>query len=164
MADTYGPTLDELGTTPADVNQTILADALTGAPNSIPSDLSFFGANNPDAFLWADPTNTGDRGSLSDVSTPTIAGADNPETASGGGLSSVLNNLINVGFTSWQLSQQPASAQRRIDATVGGTRVQSGGFGLTTAQRSQFTTIAIIVVIAVVGLFLFKALTRTAAA
>jgi hypothetical protein len=113
----------------------------------------------------ADPTNTADLGGTADISTPATASENNPETAAGGtNWATTFNNLINAGFASYQLAQQPAGTRRTITSTVGGTRVTSGFqnpfSGLSTVQQSQLTSIAVIAVIALIGLFVYKSLTR----
>lgn len=111
-----------------------------------------------------DPTNSGNTGSLQDISTPSIAGENNPETAGGSSLGAVLNNAINAGFSAWQLASLPKNVPKTVQTQVGQTRVVAGTptlansiFGPTTQSGSSLLVIGILII---VGLLIYKSVAK----
>lgn len=146
-----------------DSNPDAISNILAGNPELTANDLlPNLGFNTTGFDLNANPTdpnNTGDTGGLQNVSTPGIAGNNNPES---GGISSwggVVGSAISAAFGAWNLAQQPRGTPRQIVTQVGGTRVTSGPtsglshtLGLTGNNQSNLIMIIGIVLIGVIVL------------
>lgn len=112
-----------------------------------------------------DPTNSGDTGGNQNISTPPIAGTNNPETAGSTDLGTVLNNAINAGFSAWQLASLPRNTPRTIQTTVGQTTVTAGSPNLlnsilgpsTRQQQNQLFTLSILIII---GILIYKSVKK----
>lgn len=143
-----------------DSNPNAISDILGSNPDLTANDLlPNLGFNTVGFDLNANPTdpnNTGDTGGTQNVSTPGIAGTNNPES---GGISSwggVVGSAISAAFGAWNLAQQPRGTPRQVVTRVGNTTVTSGStgltrsLGLTGAGQSNLIMIAVIVLVGVV--------------
>lgn len=108
---------------------------------------------------YADPTNTGDSGSTQNVSTPSTASKNNPETAGSLNTGATLNTALGALFAGFTLASQPKNTPKTVTATIGGTTVTSGAsaggalsiLGTTSAQQSS----SLLLIVGVIALIIF---------